>query len=351
MGCSSFSWQEFFGEGDSSQKRNEELMKDFEVDKKFKNKFQVQKDKKTVAKKVEAIKKVVEKPVKQAPVINKKPVVKPVTKVKPKPEIKTVKAEPAKPIYPKDFPEELKAYDETSKSYWKDFKPVVFPGEKVVLNITYMGINTGKITIRSKNNSVVGDDPVYHLNARIKTSDYYSYLYEVDDFCDSYVRMEDFRPLKFSLIQRESSQNIDDLQLFDLEQLSAISLYKRVTDKKTKKKKRVKPIPRFFQDPLSIVYFLRGLPLEKKASYDIPVVNQGRSEIMTIETGEVEEIETKIGEKKAYVLHITTRTKGKTIKGGKMKFWYSADDRKIFLKFKAEIKIGSVSGNIESYKF
>lgn len=267
-------------------------------------------------------------------------------KVSKKTEIKS----PQEINYPEEFPEKLKDFDKDSAKYWGDFKPVLFAGEKTVLNITYMGINTGKITISTRSPSKMGKEPVYRLHARIKTSSYYSYLYEVDDYCDSLVRQSDFLPRKFSLIQRESGQNIDDLQLFDLESFKTISLYKRETKKKTKKKKKIKPIPRYFQDPLSIVYFIRGLPMDKEATYKIPVANQGDVEEFTVRTGKKETISTELGEYKAHLLEIETKAKGKTIKGGQMKFWYSADTKRIFLKFEAEIKIGSIKGEIESYE-
>lgn len=289
----------------------------------------------------------------ERPVPPKRPI-KPVNKVSgkestAKDENKMEAQDSSKFKYPEDYPERLIEFDKESAQFWEEFNPVVHVGETTVMNITYMGINTGKVTLTTKPHGLVGTDAVYHLNARVKTSSYYSYLYEVDDYCDSLVRQVDFLPKKFSLIQRESNHNIDDLQLFDLEKLETISLYKKVSKKKTKKKKKVKPIPRYFQDPLSILHFLRGLPLEKTASYRIPVSNQGEVDEFFVKTGRTDKIKTEIGEKEAFLLEVETKAKGKTIKGGQMTFWFSRDDKRVFLKFEAEIKIGSVQGEIEEY--
>lgn len=347
--CSSFSWREFFGQNDSAEKRNEEMMADFEMDKELQERFAVREKKEEPKKEVKetqpqlkpAPAKQVEKKQKKRKAIRPKP---------PKKKIKTAEIKKKTFEYPTDYPEKLIGFDKSSKKFWEEYKPVMYPGEQMILNITYMGINTGKITIKTRDSLFLGESEVNHFHARIKTSSYYSYLYEVDDYCDSYVGKSDFLPRKFSLIQRESSQSIDDLQLFDLEKLETLALYKRETKDKKKKKKIVKPIPRYFQDPLSVVYFLRGLPLDKVASYSIPVVNQGKVELMEVKTGETETIKTEIGKQKAHVLKIQTSHQGKTIKGGDMTFWFSADERKIFLKFEAEIKIGSIRGEIESYK-
>ena len=66
-------------------------------------------------------------------------------------------------------------------------------------------------------------------------------------------------------------------------------------------------------------------------------------------TGEVW-LKTKIGTKKAYLIEAKTETTGKTFKSDIIKFWYSADSRRIFLKFQAEVKIGAISGDIENYE-
>ena len=132
--------------------------------------------------------------------------------------------------------------------------------------------------------------------------------------------------------------------------MKTYAFYKRVTKEKTKKKKVEKFIPLYFQDPLSVMYFVRGLPMKEGASYDIPIVNKGTVEVLNATIEKRETIQTKIGEKKAVKIKIYTKHKGKTIEGGNMSFWYSDDDKRIFLRFEAKIKIGSVSGEIHSYK-
>lgn len=252
--------------------------------------------------------------------------------------------------YPENFPQKLIDFDVNSKKYWDNFSPHLFHGESMTMNISYMGISTGTMVISTQNDTRLGETDVHHISARMKTSSYYSYLYEIDDIADTYVKKQEFVPLKFSLIQRQSDQNIDDLQLFDRSELKTYSFYKRVTKKKNSKKKKIKEIPFLFQDPLSVLYFIRGLPMQKGTRYVIPIVNQGKVEVLIAGLEKIETIDTNIGKKKAYRLNINSKAKGKTIKGGNMTFWFSADSKRVFLKFKAKIKIGSISGDIESYK-
>jgi hypothetical protein len=253
--------------------------------------------------------------------------------------------------YPKDFPETYKKIDIETAKYWNDFKPVLFEGEEAFLDINYMGVSTGKIALTTKATTTLGDAEVYHFHARVKTSRFYSYLYELDDKVDSYVSTKDFSPVKFSLIQRESGQNIDDLQLFDKEKLLSYSFYKRETKSKTKKSKGIKSIPRRYQDPLSIVFFLRGLPMVKGHTFTIPIMNKGKVLTLDAKIDGIETIKTKLGTKEAFKVTASTTYSGDTIKSGDMEFWFSKDERRIFLRFKAKIKIGAISGEIEKYTY
>lgn len=346
-GCSGTSLKNLFGSSHDSTERNEELLKDFETEKDVMEKFAVKKEKidpeKKKVKKVQP-KKISSKTKSKKRVALKKKTIK--KKVSPKKEVKKEVGF----VYPADTPEEFKDLDYESEKFWNKYKPYLIQGEKAVFAIKYGIISTGNITIETKEDTVIGSNKAFHIQARIKTSDYYSYLYELDDLCDSFIKKDSFTPLKFSLIQRESSQDVDDLQLFDLDELKNYSFYKRVTKEKTKKEKNVKMIPRYFQDPLSLMYFVRGLPMKIGAEYAIPFANKGKIEMLNAKVEKIEKISTKIGRKEAYRVAMETSHSGKTIKGGRMTFWFATDETRIFLKFNAKIKIGSISGDLLEYK-
>lgn len=349
--CSTVDWDNLFKSKDETKNRNEKLMKDFEVKEAVLEKFiEEPAPEVTESRPSQNTPSKVNSTKKKLPEIKKaKSNSKRVSKAKVP--VKAVKkSSPVKFKYPGDnYPEAYKGMDRVSGKYWNNYKPVLFEGEQAYFSVTYGGISTGSITLETKQSSIIGGHEVYRIHARVKTSKYYSYLYEVNDVCDSYIKKDGFIPLKFSLIQRQSSQDIDDLQLFDHDQLQVYSLYKRVTDEKTKKSKKTKPIPRYFQDPISVVYFIRGLPFENGEQYEIPFMNKGKAEILKASLDKIVDLDTAIGKKKAYKVSITTAHEGKTIKGGQMNFWFTADDHRIFLKFSAKIKIGSIVGEIQKY--
>ena len=353
LSCSGTSLKNLFGKADDATERNEKLLKDFKIEKDVMDKFAEKKieqpgqnDKLTKKKANLKPKKISKKKTKKRQALKKK--------VKEeKVEVPTASSQEASVPdfkYPENFPENLQDMDYESEKYWNKYHPYIIPGEQAIFAIKYGIISTGNITIETLPDTVLGDEDVYHIQARVKTSDYYSYLYELDDLCDSFIQKDKFIPLKFSLIQRESAQDIDDLQLFDLDSLSNYSFYKRVTKEKTKKEKNKNLIPRYFQDPLSIMYFVRGLPMNFGETYAIPFANKGKIEMLYATPEKTETISTKIGSREAYKVNLTTEHEGKTIKGGKMTFWFAKDETRVFLKFNAKIKIGSISGDILEYK-
>jgi hypothetical protein len=332
--CST-SFTEFFNKKADAQQRNEELIKSFEGEEKVLEKFK-EKEVPPVVIKVE--------PKSNKKSTQKKPPKKTITKPKP------TKVVIKKSRYPKDHPKEFIEIDKLTKKYWEKFKPTLFEGEKMILDINYLGVSTGKVAISTMPSKKIGGIDTYHFHARAKTSTYYSYLYELDDNVDSYVDKTSFTPVKFSLIQRESSQNIDDLQLFDKDSLQSYIFYKRDRDGKIKKKKETMPTPIRFQDAFSILFFLRGLPYEKDETYTVPMMNKGKVLILKAKAGSKEMIDTEIGRIDAIKVIASTQYSGDTLKSGDMTFWFSNDERRIFLKFAAKIKIGSISGEIEKYE-
>ena len=288
----------------------------------------------------------------EKPKTTNKPEVKPSPKVTPKPTPKptpVVKKEepPKKNELPKDYPPELLEVSKKGKAVWDLYKPNHFVDEKVFLDIHYLGMTVGKIMATNKGKKMVNDKEVWHFQARFKSAPFYSNIYELDDTVDTYVTTDKFLSNRYSLIQRETKQNVDDLQLHDREAMKTFWFYhQKKSDGKVKDKKTEKYIPYFSIDPFSVLFFYQGLPLKNKDIYEIPVINKGKVLILRSEVEGRETIDTVKGEKKAIRVHATTKYTGETLKSGDLYFWFSDDERRTLLKAQAKIKIGSVTADI-----
>lgn len=294
----------------------------------------------------EASKKEAAKPV---PAPAKKKVIKKIVKKSPtkKTEVVEVVEVPVVKGPPKDYPAELVTINEKAKKVWDLYKSNHFPNEKIYLDIHYLGMTVGKIMVVNQGKKIMNGKEVWHFHARFKSAPFYSNIYELDDTVDTYVTADQFLSTKYSLIQRESKQDIDDLQVHDRDQFKTFWFYhQKKSDGSVKDKKTETPIPYFSVDPFSVLFLYQGLPLKDGDKYEIPLVNKGKILILksTVEGREV--IETEKGKRKAIRVHATTKYTGETLKSGDLFFWFTDDERRTLIKAQAKIKIGSVTADI-----
>lgn len=260
-----------------------------------------------------------------------------------------VKAEtPAVKALPADYPPEMLAINEKAKKVWDVYKPNHHINEKIFLDIHYLGMTVGKIMVTNKGKNLIDNKEVWHFHARFKSAPFYSSIYELDDTVDTFVTTDKFLSVKYSVIQRESKFNIDDIQLLDHEALKVYWLYhsKRKSDGKKKDKKEEKAIPFYSIDPFSSLFLYQGLPLKDGDVYEIPVVNKGKVLILRSKVEGRETIDTEMGRKKSIRVQATTQYSGDTLKSGDLTYWLSDDDKRTLLKAKAKISLGSVTADI-----
>ena len=274
---------------------------------------------------------------------------------KPKPVIK-----PALPVtqvapvskLPEDYTPEMIAINLKAEQVWKKYKSNHFVDEKVFMDIHYMGMTVGKIMVTNRGKKLIHGKEVWHFHSRFKSAPFYSNIYELDDTVDTYVTTDEFLSTRFSLIQRESKQDVDDLQLHDRELMKTFSFWKqKKSDGSIRNKEKSGNIPYFSIDPFSVLFFFQGLPLKNGDVYSIPVINKGKILILKAEVEGREEINTEIGDDiKAIRIHATTQYTGETLKDGDLYFWFSDDKYHKLLKAQAKIKIGSVTADIVDEK-
>lgn len=275
-------------------------------------------------------------------VVQKKAAAAPKKEIPKAPEAPVVKSPPA------DYPPEMVSTNEKAKKVWDVYKSNHFVDEKIFLDIHYLGMTVGKIMVTNKGKKMIDNKEVWHLHARFKSAPFYSNIYELDDTVDTYVTTDKFLSVKYTVIQRESKQNVDDIQLLDHDALKVYWLYhsKRLSDGKKKNKKEEKYIPYYSIDPFSSLFLYQGLPLKNGDLYEIPVVNKGKVLIMRSKVLGRETIETESGVRKAIKLQATTQYTGDKLKSGDMTFWFSDDEKRSLLKAQAKISLGAVTADI-----
>jgi len=257
---------------------------------------------------------------------------------------------PEKIIIPEGYPDTYVEYDNRFKEMWNSFKPILFVGEEFTMSIKYLGLTAGTAQITTLEPVIMGEQKVWHIKAKLKSADYYKYIYQLDDSIESYISTESFLPLKYQLIQKESAQEIDDLQLFDADKLKTFFWYRRLKKGTLNKQEQSNHIPKYVQDSFSALYFARGLPLVKGVVYEYPVVTRAKIWLIKLEVVAREELIFKKSKIMALKIKAETRFPGILKKKGDINFWISDDKKRLFLKFNAKVKIGSISGELLDYK-
>ncbi len=260
--------------------------------------------------------------------------------------IETVKSTLESGRFPKDYPAELHEISQRAKKVWDLYRPNHFIGQKIFLDIHYLGMTVGKIMVTNNGKKMINGREVWHFHARFKSAPFYSNIYELDDTVDTYVTTNEFLSNRYSLIQRESKQDVDDLQLHDRDLLKTFWFYhQKKSNGAVKDKKIEKPIPYYSTDPFSVLFLYQGLPLRNGDVYEIPLVNKGKILLLKSEVEGRDTVETEKGARKAIRVHATTKYTGDTLKSGDLYFWFSDDKYRTLLRARAKIKIGSVTAD------
>lgn len=251
--------------------------------------------------------------------------------------------------YASDYPELYKKYDENSLKTWNKFSPHFFDNEEFTMSISYLGITAGHIRLKTKPRVKIGGKTAYHFQGILKSAKFYNYIYSLDDSIDTFLDTEDFLPIKYSMIQRESGQDVDDLQLFDGDKNKTYFWYNKLKKGKRTKREKEAYIPHYFQDSFSALYFVRGLPLKINDVYEFPIVTRAKIWTMKMKVEKIETIEVMGKDISALRINAVTRFPGVLKKKGDIIFWYSNDKYRKLLKFEAKVKIGSIEGELLNY--
>ncbi|RLA63326.1 MAG: hypothetical protein DRQ88_05735 [Epsilonproteobacteria bacterium] len=260
-----------------------------------------------------------------------------------------VKVAKKKVIIPAEFREKFLAMDNNSKKVWDQYNLNLKIEEEIIIKIYFFGLTVGHLKMSVRPMVKIGDRLAYHFSARMKSAKYYSYFYSLDNSVDSYLDYKTRTPLKFLVLQRESKQKVDDLQLFDIEKRKTFVWYKRTKKNKNKEFNREAYIPEFFMDILSSFYFTRGLPMIPGNQYTIPIISRAKTYMFNMEVLKQENVKANRKNYPAYKIRATSIGENKE-KKGEVFFWYSTEPNRKLLKFAAKVKIGEIRGELIDYR-
>lgn len=218
---------------------------------------------------------------------------------------------------------------------------VPWEGERLVFNITWLNIKGGTAVVEVSEGEKVEGRKVYQISADTKSTGFVDRFHKVRDRIDSFVYADDLSSFRFKVHQEEGKFKQDKEIFFDYDKGTAtytvgkeISYY---------------PIPNYLQDALSSLYYLRTKELVVGKSIMIDIFDDKK--LWQVETQVIrkERIVTSAGEFDTVVVNPLLKFEGIFQRKGEVYLWLTDDSRKMPVRMKSKIAIGSIFAELVEY--
>ncbi|HPN31208.1 MAG TPA: DUF3108 domain-containing protein [bacterium] len=223
-------------------------------------------------------------------------------------------------------------------------------GEEIVFSVKYGFITVGGAVFRVNKAQSIADRPALMITSDAWTAKFFDSVYRVRDRIISFIDADYLFSHKYIKVQREGSKKINELIKYNYSSKTATRFKSKFKKAKIEHSKNSFNLDNYIFDPFAALYYLRICNLKVGSVIKIPVSSSKDIYELNIKVEKIETINTKIGKKKCFKVKPLLLKEGIFISKGEMEVWLTADDKKIPVKMKSEIAVGSISASIESYK-
>ncbi|HLG21538.1 MAG TPA: DUF3108 domain-containing protein [Candidatus Manganitrophaceae bacterium] len=215
------------------------------------------------------------------------------------------------------------------------------PGERLVYDITYMGVKGGTAVMEVLEKTRMKERDVYHIVSTAQSNDFISLFYPVDDRVESYFDVEGRYSHLIKVKQREGKRRREKLIHFDQVQHLAVQLKNNESE--------VFEIPPEAQDSLSALYYFRNQPrIEPGESVFIDVHESEKNWRLEIRALGRERVTTPVGTFEAMKVQAMVHYEGLFMNKGDVFIWFTDDNNRIPVMMRSKIKIGSITATLSS---
>lgn len=211
--------------------------------------------------------------------------------------------------------------------------------EKLVFDLTWTGIKAGTAI-----QEVVKDTKGVRIISIARSADWISTFYPVEDRIETvlnWVEPPDIgRPLNFRMKLSEGKHRRDKEITFDQKQMKATFINHISGEKATV------PISDKTFDPYSCFHFVRTLKLEVGKSVFVDIIDGKKIFPTEVKVLRKEKIRTDLGEFNTIVIQPVLRSEGIFSKKGDMYIWLTDDEKRVPVKMKTKVIIGSVTATL-----
>jgi hypothetical protein len=221
------------------------------------------------------------------------------------------------------------------------------PGEKLTFELKWTVVPAGQATLEVKPIKQVDGNDAYHFRLTARSNRFVDAFYKVRDRINGYTDMDITRSVFYAKKQREGKTQKNVVVRFDWNSQSAeyTEFLKRA------KKGPLALMPGAF-DPLSIFYYTRKQSLQVGDELQRPVTDGKKCVVGKAKVIRREKITVPAGEFDTFLMVPDLKHVGgvfKKSKNAKIELWVSADERRLPIKLRSEVIVGSFTGELVTY--
>ena len=217
-------------------------------------------------------------------------------------------------------------------------------GERLEFHGRWFGIPIGRGWIELKAPVDLNGRRAYPIEASGRTNEVFSALYPVQDTLRSYLDAETLRPLQIEKSQREGNYRAEELVTFDYTR--HLATYHSLINERSVKEI---VIPDDVQDLLTVLYWVRRQPLHVDQPIVAPIYSDEKVYQTRVEPLKTLQLELRRrGTFPCVLIEPRAAFKGVFVRRGRVRVYFTADERRIPLFIDIATPWGPVSGVIEA---
>jgi hypothetical protein len=212
-------------------------------------------------------------------------------------------------------------------------------GERLTYEITWLNILAGTAVMEVAEGGLAGGRPLAKLVTTAQSGPMVTKFYPVDNRVESLVDPMTLQSDRMMFRRREGKRKNDFEYTFHHREGTVTVIKDGVTE--------ILAIPPGTLDIISCLYHVRNtLPLTPGASLAMNVVHDKKNYKLNVRVEEVESIEGSWGKSETARVLVIMPFQGIFLNQGNIKVWFTTDERKIPLRMKAKVIIGSVVADL-----
>ena len=221
----------------------------------------------------------------------------------------------------------------------------LFPGEKLVYKISYLGITVGQAEAEIGTLEDYAGRKAYPVTVRVRSHPVIDLIYKIRDEHRTWMDAGHLYSLRYEKKLKEGRYHVHEAMTYDQEKHTAHYLsYTNHSEKEML-------IPKNVQDQLSCGYWFRTLEISPRTRVTIPVNADEKNWELQVHLFDAKPMLIPgVGRFQALEAEPVIKFQGIFVKKGKIRGWISLDERRIPLKMKVRVPIlGTVTALLTSY--